>query len=855
MRSAAWHLIGRDREFDELLALLGPSPPRRGVVLLGEPGIGKTRLLGEFSAALADTGFALVRATGQPGLEGVPAGAFLGALPTAPPVSDPGELLWWLKNAISSAADRVVVVLDDAHLADPMSFAVCRTLVDEAQAVVVAAARSTEREPEGLSTLCGSDYVSTIRLQVLAQQDTAHLVRAIEGNPVEDAATAEIHRLTGGVPLAIRELVRAAAEAGFPVSAEAWTWTLDIADDAELGSLFSRRFERLTSDAKRVLWLLAAAGRPVPPTAATVATSSEAVEETIARGLTAIDDGLWWTHPLIGAVAGLLATSSRLAAAGRDLLEALHVVGLDGPDHTLLAAALDMERPSPDPILQVEAARAAVNRGLNDAAVRHAEMALRSDPDSFDARFLRTQARVLAGESETVAEVHRLLDVAPVERRLETVTTLSLLIVTLGRERNFVIEACESWDLLTRSSAVRSRIDYLRLVAALDTVPTEEFVRRAREFIDADDTEAVDRSGAQGLLSIVLSALGEIEGAQAMATAAQTGARRGAPAFDQHGPYYGGGLALLFGGDAIAAQAAVEAGAALLPKGGDAASRLGHETLALTMCAPIGRPGSGMAEWVAQADRVGSSRYSVMMRVYASWELALQRDPAADRMWRELQDSPPRIRQGVAFLEALAGVAVQAAGGDVAGAAAAAIELASIMAPVRSASAWLLHDAARHGRAADVVDDLDAIAESQPARHLPAVFADSARAIAAHDAAALVAAASEFRERGFSLFAAESEVLAASCFGADSKPGRAAIGRARSDRVHTRGAWTPILDSLDAIRLTARQRQVCHLAAAGMTNAEIADRLVISRRTVENHLYQSYAVLGVDRAGLSDLGL
>jgi DNA-binding NarL/FixJ family response regulator len=38
------------------------------------------------------------------------------------------------------------------------------------------------------------------------------------------------------------------------------------------------------------------------------------------------------------------------------------------------------------------------------------------------------------------------------------------------------------------------------------------------------------------------------------------------------------------------------------------------------------------------------------------------------------------------------------------------------------------------------------------------------------------------------------------------------------------------------VKLSARQREVAALVAAGLTDAEIADRLVISRRTVRSHV-------------------
>jgi DNA-binding CsgD family transcriptional regulator len=45
--------------------------------------------------------------------------------------------------------------------------------------------------------------------------------------------------------------------------------------------------------------------------------------------------------------------------------------------------------------------------------------------------------------------------------------------------------------------------------------------------------------------------------------------------------------------------------------------------------------------------------------------------------------------------------------------------------------------------------------------------------------------------------------------------------------------------------LTAREREIALLAARGMTNKEIAGQLSTSVRTVEGHLYQAFAKLGL----------
>jgi DNA-binding CsgD family transcriptional regulator len=59
----------------------------------------------------------------------------------------------------------------------------------------------------------------------------------------------------------------------------------------------------------------------------------------------------------------------------------------------------------------------------------------------------------------------------------------------------------------------------------------------------------------------------------------------------------------------------------------------------------------------------------------------------------------------------------------------------------------------------------------------------------------------------------------------------------------------------DAIaELTPQQRQIIVLAASGLTNREIADRLFLSPRTVASHLYRSYPKLGISgRHQLHDL--
>jgi DNA-binding NarL/FixJ family response regulator len=45
--------------------------------------------------------------------------------------------------------------------------------------------------------------------------------------------------------------------------------------------------------------------------------------------------------------------------------------------------------------------------------------------------------------------------------------------------------------------------------------------------------------------------------------------------------------------------------------------------------------------------------------------------------------------------------------------------------------------------------------------------------------------------------------------------------------------------------LTAREREIAELVAAGRTNREVAEQLVLSTRTIEAHLRNIYGKLGV----------
>ena len=56
-----------------------------------------------------------------------------------------------------------------------------------------------------------------------------------------------------------------------------------------------------------------------------------------------------------------------------------------------------------------------------------------------------------------------------------------------------------------------------------------------------------------------------------------------------------------------------------------------------------------------------------------------------------------------------------------------------------------------------------------------------------------------------------------------------------------------MLAAPEAVDLTPREREIALLAAGGASSPQIAEKLVISVRTVDNHLQNAYRKLGVRR--------
>ncbi|MBV9951450.1 MAG: helix-turn-helix transcriptional regulator, partial [Acidimicrobiia bacterium] len=165
----------------------------------------------------------------------------------------------------------------------------------------------------------------------------------------------------------------------------------------------------------------------------------------------------------------------------------------------------------------------------------------------------------------------------------------------------------------------------------------------------------------------------------------------------------------------------------------------------------------------------------------------------------------------------------------------------------RSVEGLLLHDIARLGEARSVAARLADVAAGCEGR-MVAAYAAHADAAARADGSALVGAVERFEEMGLLLPAAEAATDAARAFRrAGEQRSATALGvRADALAAQCEGATSPALaDPVSVVPLTAREREIAVLAARGVASREIAEQLYLSVRTVNNHLQNAYAKLGV----------
>ncbi len=301
---------------DQLKAALENALSGRGslVMMVGEPGIGKTRLAEEFGVYASLRGAQVLTGRAYEGEVALPYRPFVEAfrqyvqdrpdpllrqelgdgapevaklisevrrrfpdIPEAPPLEPDAERLRlfesvsaFVRNA--AAANPLVLLLDDLHWADKPSLLLLRYLarsVAGQRVLTLGAYRDVELDrthplSEVIATLRREQLYRRLLLRGLSEEDVLALLTAIE--PSEESAAARralataLYRETEGNPFFMREVLSHLMEEG-KLYREGGRWTSKVTSVSEFGipegvrEVVGRRLSRLSEGCNRVLTL------------------------------------------------------------------------------------------------------------------------------------------------------------------------------------------------------------------------------------------------------------------------------------------------------------------------------------------------------------------------------------------------------------------------------------------------------------------------------------------------------------------------------------------------------------------------------------------------------------------------
>ncbi|WP_344473510.1 LuxR C-terminal-related transcriptional regulator [Nonomuraea monospora] len=858
---ALWPFAGRTSELASVAAALRS----KGAVLAGPAGVGKSRLAAE---AVREPGVAVVRATVA--ASGIPLGAVAHLLP---PDAPGHNVLRWAADAI--ATRHRTLLADDAHLLDPVSAALVHHLAADGRIKVLVTLRSGERAPDAVTALWKDGLLPRLDLAPLTLGEAAEILAGALGGQVEPATAKRLWQVSGGNALFLRELVLAGESGGTLAEQHGvWRGQGEIPVTTRLRELIESRLGDVTTGERAALELIAY-GEPLPLAALTRLVPEETLRGLEDRQLAAVttpDLVVRLAHPLHGEVIRAGCGALRTREVLRGLAGALESAGPRTPEDLLRVAVWRLDSgTAADPAPLVRACHIARTVRDLELAARLGRAALAAGGGvaagiplanvlSYADRYGEAQ-EVLAGlagapmDDQTLAEY-------------EVVRALNLF-WGFGRAQEARAVLTDARELM---SEVEPRQGVLTVRSSIEHATGLFGVARAT----LDEIRAIGPCGSRVTAGVVgveaYLLLGRGLARQAMATADEA-------------------LALIGRGpeQELPSITAAVAGA------GAAASVLAGDLAAAERFAGIGyRIGEDYAGWdralvafaarraqvlrlrgqVAEAVRLcrqalvrlrGRTMQAGMCLAELVHAYALAGDVAAMQGALRLADElvlPGPHETEFAFL--LARPWTLAAEGDVKGAVEAALGAARAArgelhgAGAEGATVFpgyellALHDVVRLGAGERVADRLGWLAQ--------VVEGDLAPVLARHARARTPAELEQVSEAleglGLTLHAAEAAAQAAAGHHRDGlrRAERAAETRAWTLARRCGTARTPALVGLAVPGLTARQRQIAQLAASGLSNPDIAERLVLSRRTVANTLVQVYERTGVSsRAGLARL--
>lgn len=257
--AAAWPIIGRDEELRHALAALGTDSEYRGVALVGDSGVGKSTLARALGSRLAADGRTVRLVLGTQTGRDVPLGAFSRSVTVDAAAYEPAAMLAVAHNNLA-AIQQLVIVVDDAQLLDPLSATLVYQLAAEGTAQLIVVIRSGETTFDAIAALLKERLLLNLRIGPFTREQTGELTRRVLGGVVSSRVVKELHDRSAGLPLYLRGLLRAGRDSGVLVQEEdGWQLRGSLHADRELADLLDFRLQSLTAEEFEALEILATA--------------------------------------------------------------------------------------------------------------------------------------------------------------------------------------------------------------------------------------------------------------------------------------------------------------------------------------------------------------------------------------------------------------------------------------------------------------------------------------------------------------------------------------------------------------------------------------------------------------------
>jgi DNA-binding CsgD family transcriptional regulator len=852
----SWPFVGRNEEL-EWIASARRDASCCGVVLSGPAGVGKTRLAKEVLAAAAAGGAATEWVQATRAAASIPLGALAGLIPAGTRTDDRLQLFRLCVEALAERAGTQGVVLgvDDAQLLDATSAALVLHLATSGTFVVVTV-RAGEQCPDSIVALWKDLEAPRLELQQLSEDETAELLEAALGGEVASSVVRWAFLASEGHVLYLRELVKGALADG-ALQEENGHWELRSRPAASpaLVELISAALDGLTADeldAARVLAL----GEPLDVETVVSIVGPAPLSGLEEKGLahlhslttTSGRSEVRLDHPLYGEVVRLTMPSLRGLEVRRHLAEAVRASGFTRPGDALRAATwLDEAGDTLDEPLLLAAARDANAAGDPALAERFARLAPPTPEQALILGSSYALRRRFDEAEEVLAGVEGALPTK--ELALSYIDSRAILVLHLGLSRDG-----DALDLLGRAedwfpdAGWRDQVDMIRTEMKWQTHPAQAH-HIAERLLQHDDVRPEVRRRA--LITHV--AMLHREGRNAEAYALSAPMRPSLPRNEVEMSELTTWMAVRFASGydwdeverwLIEAERVSESGFVLGEIQTDLAA------VALGRGRPVTAVRSGR-EAIELFKRADPFRRLPLAWLYVLMASAMRRDTDTARAALEAYEAALGDAEVALFWrhDATARAMLLAAEGETGRAAATLFEAVDAGKGRPLDQTLLLHQAFRAGAPLDAVAPALQRAAAGCDAPLASALSQLVGAAAARDGQALTESAQALAEIGAWLWAAEAAALAAVAFNQEGREDSARRAMSLSGRSldECEDVWSPVLAAVELApaELTRREQEIVSLASSGASNAEIAERLVLSVRTVESHLYRAMRKLGV----------